>query len=183
MIGNEPPDTFCSILRVGCTHNPSLPYPSAGDLWPLVERLCEWIRIKCRHYWLLHGQAGFSATLHASVLTQQANTISQKNVVCYGQTLIVLSLDLNLWQSIEAELLANIAPPVSEALFCDALISAFGGDEIKAVLELGVAAEVEITDLLSNAVNTAPITAAKKKFIKQQPRFAPKLLEWPQKVA
>ena len=182
MIGNEPPDTFCSIIRVSCDHDPSLPLPSAVDLWPLVERLCEWIRIKCRHYWLLHGQAGFSATMHASVLTQQSDTILQKNVVGYGRNLIVLPMDIELWKSIETEITSNIAPPVSEALFCDAMVSAFGGDEIKTVLELGVAAEVEITDLLTTAAKMLPVTSAKKKFLKQQPKFVPKLCEWPQKL-
>lgn len=182
MMGNEPPDTFCSLIRVGCDFEPSGFYPTAADLWPLVERLCEWIRIKCRHYWLLHGQAGFAATLHASVLTQGQNTISQKNVVAYGQNLIVLPMDLALWQSIETELISNTDPPVSEALFCDALVSAFGGDDIKAILEMGVAAEVEITDLLAAAANAPPVTREKKKFLKQQPRFVPKLREWPQKL-
>jgi hypothetical protein len=182
MIGNEPPDTFCSIVRVSCDYDPSLPFPSVAELWPLVERLCEWIRIKCRHYWVLHGQAGFSATMHASVLTQQSDTISQKNVVGYGQNLIVLPMDIGLWKSIEAEIISNVDPPVSEALFCDALVSAFGGDEIKTVLELGVAAEVEITDLLTTAAKMVPVTSAKKKFLKQQPKFVPKLCEWPQKL-
>jgi hypothetical protein len=182
LLGNELPAAHYSVLRVGCASRQSANFPSASDLWPFVERVCEWIRIKCRHYWLLTGQSGFAASLHASVLTQNGNVVSQKNVVSYGRNLVVKPLDCPIWQSIEHELMNNIALPVSESLYCDALVSAFGGNEIKAVLELGVAAEVEISDLLAAVANTLPSNSIKKKFLKQQPKFTPKLREWPQQL-
>jgi hypothetical protein len=185
-IGNEPPDTFCSVIRVGCSLvAPTETYPGAAELWPTVERLCEWIRIKCRHYWLLHGQAGFAATLHASILTQRGKAISQKNVVGYGRNFIVRPLDREIWESIETDLQSNLDPPVSEALYCDALISAFYGDEVKAILEMGVAVEVEITDLLTTLANATPSSPSKKKFLQQKShllKFYAKLCEWPQKL-
>src|SRR5215471_351057 len=108
------PDAFCSFVSVGCAFDSTSPnYPSASELWRVVERLCEWIRVKCRHYWLLHGQAGFAATFHASVLTQQGNVISQRNAVGYGRNLVILPLDRDLWISLEAELNSNFEPPVS----------------------------------------------------------------------
>jgi hypothetical protein len=81
--------------------------------------------------------------------------------------------------------MARSKPPVSESLYCDALISAFSGDEVKAILELGVAAEVEVTQMLIAVAGAPPLTPSKAKFLKQKPhllKFYEKLCEWPQKL-
>src|SRR5437764_426025 len=72
------------------------------------------------------------------------------------KALIERPLTEEVWLALSQELNAGEEPPVSEALFCDALLSATAGDEIKAVLELGVAAEVELSDLLDTVSQLVP---------------------------
>ncbi len=182
-IGNESPDAFCSIIRVDQRHESNGAYTKPAEVWPLVEALLSWIRVKARHYWLLHGQAGFGAVYRGSVLTQEGQRIEQQNVATYGRNLIVRPLDESLWVSIRNELTGTVEIPVSESIFCDALISAVAGDEMKAVLELGVAVEIEITQLLANVSIAPPDTPKKREFIAKDgdwDKFATKLQHWPQ---
>jgi hypothetical protein len=184
-MGNEAPDVFCSIVRVRCKHDPKVSYPKASEVWPLVETLLAWIRVKARHYWMLHGGVGFGAIYRGSVMTQEGQTIAQRNVATYGRNLIVRPLDEPLWLSIRDELTGGAKIPVSESVFCDALVSAVAGDENKALLELGVAAEIEITELLTVVSQTSPSTANKSDFITEQgswDTFSKKLKEWPQRL-
>jgi hypothetical protein len=182
-LGNESPDVYSSILRVSCRPDPQNPdYPSSADCWGLLESLLTWIRVKARHYWLLHGQKGFGSLFRGTAFTQAGNQVEQRNFSSFGPITIVHPMDEALWLTIKAEL--NIKPPVAEALFCDALLSAVAGDEIKAVLELGVAAEVEITHLLSQTAQSPPDTAAKRKYANNGDwdRFKKKFTQWPQKL-
>ncbi|HWZ43207.1 MAG TPA: hypothetical protein VNW97_07005 [Candidatus Saccharimonadales bacterium] len=184
-LGNESPDAFACILRVSCS--PELPnpsYPTAAECWQLVESVLNWIRVKARHYWLLHGQKGFGTLFRGSVFSQDGTSISQKNVSTYGPNVIVRPLDESLWLSIKSEIDGKLHVPVSEALFCDALISAVAGDEMKAVLEMGIAVEVEITQLLTEAAHSLPNTHQKQKFAAkgERDKFYEKLCQWPQKL-
>lgn len=184
-IGNEVPDAFCSIIRVHCPPDRTQGnYPKQGEIWPLVERLLSWMRVKARHFWLLHGHTGFDTLYRGSVVTQEAPQISQRNFATYGSTLIVRPLEQDLWLTFANETNDSTEPPVSESIFCDALISAVAGDEVKAVLELGVAAEIEITQLLAEVSKTAPGTPQKTKFAKkgERDRFPEKFRVWPQKL-
>jgi len=185
-IGNESPDAFCAIVRVACKHDPDVAaYPKPGEVWPLVEGLLGWIRTKARHYWLLHGQAGFGALYRGSLMTQEAPRIAQRNFLSYGRNLIVRPLDEPLWLSIRNELTSGTEIPVSESVLCDALISVVAGDEMKALLELGVAAEIEITQLLVNVSRMPPDTPMKREFITKEgdwDKFAKKLQVWPQEL-
>jgi hypothetical protein len=184
-IGNEAPDAFCSIIRVGCKHDPHAGYLKPAEAWPLVEALLGWIRVKGRHYWLLHGEAGFGALYRGSSMWQKGKMTTQQNFASYGRTLIVRPLDEELWLSIRSEMTSGAEVPLSEFVFCDALISAVAGDEMKALLELGVAAEIEITQLLLSASRTPPDTPRKREFITNEgdwDRFGDKLENWPQKL-
>jgi len=182
-LGNESPDLYSSILRISCRPGPEdFGYPSPADCWSILESLLTWIRVKARHYWLLHGQKGFGALFRGTAFKQAGNQVEQRNFSSYGPITIVHPLDEELWLTIKADL--NDKPPVAEALFCDALLSAVAGDEIKAVLELGVAAEVEITHLLSLTAQSPPDTAAKRKYANNGDwdRFKNKFTQWPQKL-
>ena len=184
-IGNEVPDAFCSIIRAH-----SLPdatqrnYPTQSELWPIIQRLLTWMRVKARHYWLLHGHAGFDTLYRGSVMNQDESQIAQRNFATYGRNLIVRPLEQDLWLTFVNELNTDAEPPVSESIFCDALISAVAGDEVKAVLELGVAVEIEITQLLTDVSRTLPRTAQKGKFAAkgERDKFFEKLAVWPQKL-
>lgn len=59
-------------------------------------------------------------------------------------------------------------PPIVESLFCDALLSVVTGEELKAVLELGVSAETAITELLLKTADIPPATPKKRKFLANQ---------------
>jgi hypothetical protein len=98
--------------------------------------------------------------------------------------LIVRPLTKNIWLTLAADIAAGIEPPVAEALFCDALLSVAAGDDIKAILEIGVAAEVELSRLLGDASLLSPITQGKTDYTKKGDRnsFYSKLDDWPQKV-
>jgi hypothetical protein len=182
-LGNESPDAFCSIIRVKC---PLLAgsFPEPAEIWPMVELLLSWIRVKARHYWLLHGQAGFGAAYRGSLFNQNSTQLSQINFAAYGPNLIVRPLTESLWLSIASDLATGSEPPVSESLFCDALLSATAGDDVKAVLEMGVAVEIELSHLLRDAMQSPPATKGKTDYAKRgdKNKFIPKLEEWPQKV-
>ncbi len=184
-IGNETPDAFCSIVRVGCKHDPNAGYLKPAETWPLVEALLGWIRIKGRHYWLLQGEAGFGALYRGSNMWQEGKRTTHQNFVSYGRTMTVRPLDEQLWLSIRNEMTSRAQVPMSESVFCDALISVVAADEMKALLELGVAAEIEITQLLLNVSRTPPDTPKKREFITKEgdwDKFGEKLQDWPQKL-
>jgi hypothetical protein len=183
-IGNELPDAFCSIIRVHCLPDATRrDYPTQGELWPIIELLLRWMRVKGRHYWLLHGHTGFDSLYRGSVMTQEASQIGQRNFAGYGSNLIARPLEQDLWLTFRDEINISAEPPVSESVFCDALISVVAGDEVKAVLELGVAAEIEMTQLLADVSGTPPATSQKNKFLtKKRHTFYEKLEEWPQKL-
>ncbi|HEY2236987.1 MAG TPA: hypothetical protein VGK01_26205 [Candidatus Angelobacter sp.] len=98
--------------------------------------------------------------------------------------LVVEPLIEPLWLSIGNELRLKWHPPVAESLFCDALVSAVSGDESKAVLELGVAAEVEITRMLGDVATFLPDTPQKSKFRKkgERDKFPEKFIDWPTRL-
>lgn len=184
-IGNEVSDAFCSVIRVYCPPDGAQGnYPKQTELWPIIERLLRWIRVKARHYWVLHGGTGFDTLYRGSVMTQEGSQIGQRNFATYGPNLIVRPLEEDLWLTFATEISSNAEPPVSESIFCDALISAVAGDEVKAVLELGVAVETEITQLLTDVSRVPPKTAQKSKFAAkgERDKFYEKLAVWPQKL-
>jgi hypothetical protein len=117
-------------------------------------------------------------------MTQEGTQRGQRNFSTYGRNLIVRPLEEDLWLTLANEVNDKIEPPVSESIFCDAIISAVAGDEAKSVLELGVAAEIEITQLLAEVSRTAPITPQKSKFASkgERDKFYEKLSAWPQKL-
>src|SRR5713101_4624140 len=46
--GNESPDVYCTILRVASSIQGNARVPSPTDIWPVVELLMTWIRVKAR---------------------------------------------------------------------------------------------------------------------------------------
>lgn len=178
-LGNESPEAFCTIIRVRTPLGAEL---STDDGWRVVESLLLWIRVKCRHYWLLHGMTGFGAVYRCSILTRNGKRLFQKNVSTYGPNVIVRPLTEALWLSIQDELEADTEIPLADSIYCDALLSIVAGDQMKALLEAGVAAEVAITQLLLEVSDCPPDSPAKKNFRKTGDfdRFKKKLTEWPQ---
>lgn len=162
-LGNEAPDAFCTMIRVHLDSQASADPPSPDVIWKTVELMLRWIRVRARHFWLLAGSAGMGATFRGSKLTQ-AGAAKQENFVSYGPNVIVAPLTASLWKLIEGDLRTGITPPVSESLFCDALLSLAGRDEGKTALELGVSCEVAITQLLDLISSVAPDSEMKREY-------------------
>ncbi len=150
-----------------------------------MQTLFQWIRIKCRHYWLLHGITGFGALYRSSILTRIGKRVSQRNVATYGPGVVVRPLTKDIWSTFGAELSTNAHTPLADSIYCDALLSAVSGDEMKAVLEAGVAAEIALTQLLIEASCHLPDNPNKSEFRKNEGdhhSFNKKLTEWPQRL-
>lgn len=177
-MGNEEADAYCTVIRV------SWPNPfelSTDEGWLLVKRLLEWIRIKCRHFWLLHGINGFGAAYRGTLFFRDDNQISQQNIAMYGPNVIVNPLTVETWLTLPNELADAREVPIEDSLYCDALLSIVAGDQVKALLEAGVAMEVALTKLLVDVSTCAPLNSAKSNFIRKEgdrQAFGKKFTEW-----
>ncbi|HKZ52434.1 MAG TPA: hypothetical protein VJ085_04045, partial [Candidatus Acidoferrales bacterium] len=117
--------------------------------------------------------------------TQYGNRIDQRNFATYGPNLVVRPLSRELWNTLSDEVARQCEPPVSESIFCDGLVSLVAGDQLKALLELGVACEIELTRLLDDVARIPPDLAAKSEYIEREspwPKFSEKLEVWPEKL-
>lgn len=177
-MGNEQADAYCTVIRVSRPNSFEI---SGDDGWLIVRRLLEWIRVKCRHYWLLHGIKGFGAAYRGTIFSRDCNAITQQNLAMYGPNVIVNPLTLGIWETLAGELQNDKEVPIEDSLYCDALLSIAAGDSIKALLEAGVAVEVALTKLLVDVSKSSPLTPSKRNFFKKkgdrQP-FGKKLTEW-----
>ena len=177
-MGNEEADAYCTVVRLSTPLSTPL---GEDEGWKIVRRLLEWIRVKCRHYWLLHGIAGFGATYRGTMFVQEGTQFSQQNIALYGPNVIVNPITRDTWSTIADDLNGSMKPPLEDSLYCDSLLSIVAGDSIKAFLEAGVAIEVALTKLLVDVSTSGTPSPAKAKFIKvegdRQP-FGKKLCEW-----
>ncbi len=183
-LGNETPEAYCTIMHavVGL----GTASDSTEKIFPVIESTLAWIRVRARHYWLLHGSRGFGASYRGSILENGR----MSNFVAAGPTVVVRPCTRGMWEKIGADVSSDSPPPISESIYCDGLLSAVAGDEEKALLELGVACEVEITQLLNAASISSPSTADKTKFLAPRgdttqgdySKFGEKLKEWPQRL-
>jgi len=182
-LGNEEADAYCTIIRLSTPTSVQL---STDDGWKIVKRLLEWIRVKWRHYWLLHGIGGFGATYRGTLFVRDGGRFSQQNIAVYGPNVIVNPLTLELWSTLPLEMENNAELPLADSIYCDSLLSIVAGDTTKALLEAGVAMEVALTKLLVDVSKTEPSCVAKSKFIRQKgdrQSFGIKLCEWTKKLA
>src|ERR1035437_1435893 len=181
-IGNEGAEAFCTIFRLTTLPGAELT-PQEG--WEIIERLLEWVRIKCRYYWILHGFTGFGALYRGTSFTSSGRRLSLRNMASYSPGVVVLPLTRALWMSLRDDLEGKAEIPLADSIFCDALLSLAARDEMKALLEAGVAMEVAITQLLIEVSLMKPDSASRTKFRKEQGdfhSFRKKLTEWPQSL-
>lgn len=180
--GNEAADAYCTVIRLSVPVGHNL---CTNEGWTIIKRLLEWIRVKCRHYWLLHGIAGFGATYRGSLFTREGQHITQQNIAVYGPNVIVNPLTRDIWLTLKQELEGNVPVPLADSLYCDALLSIVAGDTTKALLEAGVAMEVALTKLLVDFSNAPPSSPPKANFIRSggdRNSFTKKLREWTLKL-
>lgn len=181
-LGNEDAEAFCSMVHVRTSPRVELSY---RDGWEIVEKLLEWTRIKCRHYWLLHGLTGIGARYRGTITTRQGKELSVTNFASYFPGVVVGPLTAELWLSMRKELESNADIPLADSIYCDALLSVAARDEMKALLEAGVAAEVAITQLLIAVSSARPDSKWKAEFRKNKGdfhSFKDKLTVWPQRL-
>jgi hypothetical protein len=181
-IGNEHADAYCTVIRVSAPLGKSFTN-DAG--WRAIKRLLEWIRVKCRHYWLLHGLNGFGATYRGTSMTRHGLTMTHQNIAMYGPNVIVNPLTIDVWASIQNEMDSGADLPLADSLFCDSLLSIVAGDSMKALLEAAVAMEVALTQLLVDVSTAPPATPAKTNFIKKKgdrDNFGKKLMDWTERL-
>jgi hypothetical protein len=112
-MGNEHADAYCTVIRVSRPNSFEL---SGDDGWLIVRRLLEWIRVKCRHFWLLHGINGFGASYRGTMFSRDGNTITQQNLAMYGPNVIVNPLTLGIWETLAGELQSNCEAPIEDSL-------------------------------------------------------------------
>jgi hypothetical protein len=128
----EQSDCFCTVVRIRTPFGVTF---SAADGWQAVQKLAEWIRIKCRHYWVLHGSVGYGALFRSATSIRHGENVSLSNAAAYGGTVIVLPLSEAIWQTLGEELESDAAVPLPESLYCDALLSLVSGNSMKAAVE------------------------------------------------
>jgi hypothetical protein len=169
-MGNEQADAFCTVIRLS---TPSTFQLSTDEGWRIIKRLLEWIRVKCRHYWLLQGIAGFGAAYRGTLFVRDGNQISYQNVALYGPNVVVNPLSLELWSSMAFELETKAELPLADSIYCDSLLSIVAGDVLRALLAAGVAMEVALTRLLVDVSAAQPSSPAKISFMATWPVSIP----------
>jgi hypothetical protein len=107
--------------------------------------------------------------------------VSQANFASYERAVILRPLTKEMWAWIKQESEGGSEPPVQESLLCDALTSFGSGDVVKALIDLGVALEIEMTDLMDEAVPATKdkviIDSYEKRKLEHRDGFRWKLLE------
>ena len=165
---NDAPDLFCTIVRVLVPGN--LGWPTIEkDTYRVVESMLQWLRILARQYWLLHGSTGVSAFYRGTIFSSSGTTLSQQNFASYDRTVLVRPLSREIWDSVRSNASAHRSIPVSESILCDALMSIASRDDVKGLVELGLAAEIELTRLLE-AVAVNRTDPAAKDFLERKRR-------------
>jgi hypothetical protein len=166
---NDTPDLFCTVIRVLL---PSVTSHSITEMevYGVVQLMLQWLRILGRQYWVLHGTTGVSAYCRGAIFSCVGNKLSQENFATYGKTVLVRPLAIEAWNAIRKNSALRHPIPVSESIFCDALMSVASRDDVKALVELGLAAEIELTGILGAVVASRPNDKAAVEFLKRKER-------------
>ncbi|MGA2605925.1 MAG: hypothetical protein ABSD89_06160 [Halobacteriota archaeon] len=179
--GNEAPDLFSTNFRTLVLRTaPRYPIKHA-DVFPIVREALQWIRVLSRQYWIGTGTAGIAAAYRGSAFRVEPPAVAQMNYAGYGQTVQVRALKLDSWHQVRSCVEAQIPVPPAESIFCDGLSSFVSGDPVRSVIELGISAEIELTNLLDDVAAIRPTAAATTDYLdlkrKHRDRFHTKLLQ------
>jgi hypothetical protein len=185
--GNEAPDLFVTdFLAVVLRTAPRYPVKHT-EVFPIVREALQWIRVLSRQYWIGTGTAGVAAGYRGSSFRVEPPIVGQMNFAGYGQTVQVRSFKLDSWHQVGSCVEAQIPVPPAESIFCDALSSFASGDPVRCLLELGISAEIELTNLLDDVAAVRPTEAAAKHYLKlrrhHRDYFRTKLLVIPKDFA
>jgi len=166
--GNEAPDLFSTNFRVLVLRT-STGYPAKhSDVFTIVREALQWIRVLSRQYWIGTGTAGVAAAYRGSSFRVEVPAVTQMNFAAYGQTVVVRPFDVESWRQVSSCVEAQLPVPPAESIFCDALSSFASGDVVRSVIELGVSAEIEVSNLLDDVTELTPHTPAAQNYIKSK---------------
>jgi hypothetical protein len=175
-------DICCTVLRVTSQKPLDLKAnQTEAVIFSSILPCLRWIRIIGRQYWFLENPRGMGASYRGSTFYGSKTTVSQANFAGYERAVIVRPLTLENWHAIRRQTESGSTPPVQESFFCDAMTSFSAGDVVKALIDLGVAVEIELTDLMDEAVpatkDKAIIADYEQQKVKHRDSFKWKLLE------
>jgi hypothetical protein len=179
--GNEAPDLFVTTFPA-IVERTSRSYPlHHKTAFAVVSDAIKWIRVLTRQYWIGSGAAGVAAQYRGSVFRLEGADICQRNYAHYGQTTIIRSLKRSVWEALIYPVEQQRPIPVAHSLFCDALTSFAVGDEVLALVQLGVACEVAITSILDDLASAISGSPAAAEYLKarheHRDNFGAKLLK------
>jgi hypothetical protein len=166
---NDAADLFCTVIRV-LVPNATGYSTLEKEVYGVVRLMLQWLRILGRQYWVLHGSTGVSAYYRGAIFSCAGRNLSQENFATYDKTVLVRPLPIEAWDAIRKNSALRRPIPVSESIFCDALMSVASRDDVKALVELGLAAEVELTRLLGSAAASRPHDKAAADFLRRKER-------------
>jgi len=178
IFGNDMPDLFCTVIRAMIGNQGDRPGIET-EVYASIYLILEWLRVLGRQYWLLQGSTGVGAYCRGSLFSASGNRLSQQNFAVYDKTVLVRPLTASVWNSVQLNVSNTVPVPLSDSIFCDALLSIASRDDVKALAELGLAAEIELTSLLSAVSQSRPNEKAsiefEKRKAKRQDKFQWKL--------
>src|SRR5438309_11523981 len=177
-VGNESPDLFCSNLRAVVLKT-SPGFPADHDhVFEIVRHALQWMRVLSRQFWIGTGAARVAAASRGSAFHIEGGIVSQMNYALYGSTILVRALPLRFWEPLGQCVSGGVPVPVSESIYCDALASFASGDSVRCLVELGVAVEIELNNLLDDIAAVQPNSSGAARYQKEKRklRFEQKLL-------
>ncbi len=165
---NQVADLHCTVVRTLTKHREGTAMASHSDLFSAVLSCLQRIRVVGRQYWLLEGSAGVGPYYRGSMFSRNQSSVSQRNFVSSGDTIVVKPLTKAIWESIGNDIVRSNPVPLSESIFCDALVSYVTQDPAKCLVELGVAAEIEITQLLDEMSQKQPTSSIVSEYLSRK---------------
>jgi hypothetical protein len=169
---NQAADLHCTVVRTFVKDSAGVAIDSLSDVFSGVLSCLQRIRVLGRQYWLLEGSAGVRADYRGSIFSRDQSSVSQMNFVAYSGTVVVKPLTRQIWESIGNDIAKSNPLPLSESIFCDALVSYVTQDPAKCLVELGLAAEIEITQLLDGMSLKQPACATARNYERRKARRA-----------
>jgi len=176
-VGNERPDLFASVFPAVIPGSSRSYAAKPAKVFSVVADAIRWIRILTRQYWIGTGSTGVSAQYRGSAFRVERREVYQSNFAHYGQAVLASSLDLSVWHTLIQPVEYSIQPPVDQTLFCDALLSLAMQETATATIQLGMAVEIAITNLLDDLAAEQPKSEATRNYRSSYASFRSKLAE------
>jgi len=170
--GNESPDLFCSNIRAIILKT-SVGFPTKhATVFEIVKHALQWMRTLSRQYWIGTGTAGVAAAYRGSAFRVEGAVVRQMNYASYGHAAVVRAFPFEFWEPLGKLVEQNVPVPVSESIFCDGLSGFAAGDTVRCAVELGVAVEIELSNLLDDLATLRATTTGARKYMKERRKLS-----------